>query len=272
MQGQDVCQSNTAAYHFNTFVGSTPIAYAAIPRCNYADKDIEDSAAHELIEAVTDPYPQPLDPNAQFENTAYAGFDHGHANWEVFNGMQDEVADACEFFLDTYYQETGSFPYWVARSWSNVASKAGHDPCQPGIAEPYYNAVLFPGQTQTIDIDLSSMQYSPMKGQGFGVHLNESVTFQIGLFSDAPTSGPFTITGGVPSAQDISLTDPSGTPYDDGAATVTIDQPTGVNGQKAFVTVTPTKAGQGKFQLIVLTASLPGAQANHYLPVLIQNL
>ena len=68
------------------------------------------------------------------------------------------------------------------------------------------------------------------------------------------------------------LSDQNGSSFDNGTATVAIDKPTGQNGEKAYVTVTPTKKGQLGFQLVVITATLPGAKAPHYLPVLVQNL
>jgi hypothetical protein len=246
---------------------------------------VEEIASHELAEASTDPYPS-------FNNgadLAYVGFDTPHYAWEVWQQFQDELGDACEFFRLSNYQLTGSFPYWVQRIWSNASAAAGHNPCAPQPTEPYFNVTLFPEQEQDITVDLRSLFMGPpvdggvdsgppdgaadggtdgiVHTRGFRAALNQSVTFQIGFFSDAQTS-PIAVTGRV----DPQLFPGFGTGPKNGAATVTIDhQASGLNGEKAYVTVTPTEAGQLGFQLLLLTVSTGSTTWDHYLPILISN-
>src|SRR5438477_816868 len=160
-QGEDMC-NYAAGYHDVVYVGDTPVSYAIIARCGAPADYLEESAAHEFIEAATDPFPNPPKSDPNKSTLVYAGFDDDHGNWEVFTGFQDEVADACEFFPDSNVQESGAFNYWVQRSWSNKAAKAGHDPCQPGLSEPYYNTTLFAGEAQTIKLDLTSFGGTPV--------------------------------------------------------------------------------------------------------------
>jgi hypothetical protein len=88
--------------------------------------------------------------------------------------------------------------------------------------------------------------------------MGKTVTIPLGFYSDGPTSGPWTLsyTEGSP------LNPPNPT-----RLTVTIDKTTGVNGEKAYVTITPNIVGPLKGDLIVFH-STPGS-SKHVLPVVI---
>lgn len=273
-QGVDICAQGVGGYHDNVTVNGNPVAYAVMPHCNdttttppvvFTDVDIEESASHEFAEAATDPYPDP-------QANGWVGFDQNHWNYEYFNAMQDELGDACESFLSSFYQDSETaFPYWVQRIWSNKGAAAGHNPCTPTLATPYYNLTLFPDQEQDITLSLQTAGYPDQKTKGFHAVVGQSVTFQVGFFSDADTGGPWTVTAEVDT--DLPFPDQNYNPITNGAATVTIDQPTGQNGQKAYVTITPTTAGQIGSQLIVLKSALPGDASaehpDHYLPIIV---
>jgi hypothetical protein len=233
-----------------------------MPHCAmFQTGDIELSASHELNEASTDPHPN--------TNTAYAGFDQNHLAFEFFNQFQDELGDACESFVEAT-DAVDFTPYVVQRQWSNKSAAAGSHWCLPALAEPFYNTTFLP-QTKldTISVDLSSLGVGAASttSEGFKVALNKSVTFPIGLFSDRSTGGPFTldIQGiGEPLAQDQN-----GNVINNGSATVTLDLTSGVNGQIANVTVTPTAYSSLGIVFFYVRAVLPNATQHHYLPILI---
>jgi hypothetical protein len=96
----------------------------------------------------------------------------------------------------------------------------------------------------------------------------------VGFFSDRETGGPWTVIAQVNPT--LPFSDYAGVAIDNGTVTVQIDHPSGQNGEKAYVTVTPTKAGRVGFQLVTLKSTLvPNADAtthpSHYLPILIAN-
>ena len=233
-----------------------------MPHCSgFQTGDIELSASHELNEAATDPHPN--------TNTAYAGFDQNHLAFEFFNQFQDELGDACE----TFNEATDAIdltPYVVQRQWSNKSAAAGSHWCLPALNEPFYNTTFLP-QTKldTISVDLSSLGVgaSTTTSKGFKIAVNKSVTFPVGYFSDQATSGPFTIDIqglGAPIAQDMN-----GNAINNGNATVTIDKTSGINGEIANVTVTPTSYSSLGIVFFYIRAVLPNSIQHHYLPVLL---
>jgi hypothetical protein len=65
------------------------------------------------------------------------------------------------------------------------------------------------------------------------------------------------------------VTDQNGNNIANGTATVSIDKTSGVNGDMANVTVTPTAFSSLGIVYLYVTSVLPGAQAHHYLPILV---
>ena len=99
--GSDACQSGIGGYHGNVIVNSKDVAYAVVLQCqDNSGAQTTAEASHELIEAATDPHPSDI--------TAWVGFDQDHLAWDVFQSFQDEVADACEFYFDAFYEQTFS--------------------------------------------------------------------------------------------------------------------------------------------------------------------
>ncbi len=215
--GSTSCQ-NFGGYHNNTLLQNIAIAYAVIPDCgsfgNLSGLDaISATVSHELQEAATDPYPQ--------DQPAYAQVDDNHLVWQSFLGG-GEVGDLCAQFSSSQYTPT-DFPYVVQRGWSNKSAKAGTDPCQPKIdATPYFNtAPVFPDKVPS--------RYGILT-KGVKVPVGQSKTIELDLYSDAPTSGPWTV-----SAQVLGK---------GGASPVTLafDKTTGQNGDKINLTITAKTA------------------------------
>ncbi len=266
--GQAFCEEGGFGYHDDVVVGGKPIAYTVTLECRSQNlASFEETATHEYVEAATNPYPSAM-------VLGYVGFDPNHLSWDIFTGYNDELADACQNWLDSYYQESASFPYWVQRIWSNALASAGHDPCAPEPSVPYYGMTLFPSEESMVSIDLTQLGIGRKTTLGFAAKVGQTATFQVGFFSDADTAGPWTIGYDLP--ETTLLFDAMGNPVENGAATVTIDKRSGQNGEKATVTVTPTKAGDFGFQIMAITWDPPPSTqaanyAPHYLPLLISN-
>jgi hypothetical protein len=231
--GMDACAQGVGGYHEETQTGN--YVYAIMPQCQgFMAADVEVSASHELNEASTDPHPN--------TNLAYAGFDNDHLSYEFFNGFQDELGDACEgFYPWAYYTDSeAAFPYAVQRQWSNASAKAGHNPCVPVPSGPFYNVTGFPSEETTINVNLSSLGLgvNTVPSKGYKGTLNQPLTFHLGAFSDAPTSGPWNIASNVD--MQFNFPDQNGNGINNGTATVTLDKTSVVNGDMITVTVTPT--------------------------------
>jgi hypothetical protein len=260
--GQSFCDEGALGYHDNVVVDGTPVAYAVNLECAPLSlPDIEETAAHETIEASTDPY-------VESASLGYVGFDPDHLAWDLYTGYADELADACQNWQGSYFQETGSFPYWVQRSWSNEAALLGHDPCVPAPAGPYQGMTLFPDEESTVSVDLALIGIGTTKARGFNVTIGKPLTFHVGFFSDAAT-GPWTIAYDFPAT--LPDFDMSGNPLGNGSGTVTIDTTSGQNGDEATVTVTPAVKGEGGFQVMAITWDPPTSPGYlpRYLPVLL---
>ena len=259
--GQDACQQGVGGYHDESKTITTPFAYAIVPHCSGATSDDSVmSASHEFDEAATDPFPG--------TRPGYVGFDADHLSYEYWNQFQDEVGDACEFYKSSFFATTeATFAYQVQRQWSNKSAAAGHNPCVPVMAEPFYNMTLFPVQEDAITADLSALMAGKVQSKGFKAIVKQPRTFQLGFFSDAATSGPWTVTPTV-DAQ-TPLTDNSGNPIANGTATVTLDKTSGLNGEKTNVTITPTAFNAQGVVFVLFTSEIQGGTSKHYLPILL---
>jgi hypothetical protein len=77
----------------------------------------------------------------------------------------------------------------VQRTWSNKAAAASQDPCEPDGSVPYFNSAAVLTQTVTVS---GSMEGS-FTTQGIVIPVGGVGTVQLDLYSDAPTSGPWTV-------------------------------------------------------------------------------
>ena len=260
--GTPFCTEGGLGYHDNVSVAGAPVAYAVTLECaSQTTPDLEETAAHEAVEAATNPYP---------ETTAlgYVGFDPDHLAWDLYTGYADELADACQNWQTSYYQESGSFPYWAQRSWSNTAALAGHDPCVPAPSGPYHGMTLLPSELQSVALSLAVIGGGSATSRGFYVTVGQPTTFHVGFFSDAPVA-PWTIAYDFPAT--LQTFDTSFNPLGNGAGTVTLDRTMGGNGDEVIVTVTPTAKGEGGFHVMAITWDPPASSGflPRYLPILL---
>jgi hypothetical protein len=260
--GTSFCTLGGFGYHDSATFGasSAPVAYVVNLQCPGENVDaLEENAAHETVEAATNPY-------VETSSQGYIGVDDAHVAWDLYTGVSEEVADMCQNWQDSYYQESGNFPYWVQRSWSNAQAAKGGAPCVPVASGPHHGMTLMPAQESSFTIDLASFGGGKVSTQGFAVTLGQPTTFQVGFYSDAPAPA-WTIAYDFP-AQLSTLMGGGGS---NGSATVSIDQTSGQNGDLANVTVTvKTKAPAG-FHVMAITWDPPSAKTLQpkYLPIML---
>ncbi len=264
--GQDACAQGLGGYHQTS--RSHNYVYAIMPACSGFDTDdIEFAASHELNEMSTDPHP----------DSGWDGFDNNHLAFEFLSEfLGDELGDVCEIYTGIADVSTYS-PYDVQLQWSNRSAAAGHSWCVPAPNEPFYNTTFLPTtQLDTITASLSNINgyyhFGTQTSKGLKMALNTTRTFPIGLFSDRDTNGPFTLI--VDGLTEPIAMDRQGNPIANGAANVVLDLTSGVNGQIANVTVTPTAFSSLGLIYFVIESSLPADGAPGYpwprsLPVLI---
>jgi hypothetical protein len=259
----DACAQGIGGYHDQVTVGGVTTSYAVVPSCtfpggNTAAQQSTMSMSHELIEAVTDPDPQETMPG-------YVGFDNGHFGFDWFQEFSSEVGDACELFKQSFFedQETSpvAFDYWVQRTWSNKAGPAGHDPCQPAPATPYFNVTPLNLDMVTLTLPAQlSANGAAQNLQTKGLHIanGATATLDLGFYSDGPTGGPWTLsyTLGSPISQKKQT-----------YLNVTLDRTSGQNGEKAHAAITVTSVGSLKGELLVFHSTMNGV--THYMPVVV---
>ena len=219
-RGPQVSCTDFEGYHSNFGLPSgQAVSYAVLPQCPTGSQTLTPIdavtivASHELLESATDPLPE--------TKPAFATLDSDHRGWELVTGG-GEIADFCVPFPGTVFQPAG-MTNLVQRAWSNSNAAASHDPCQPNGLSPYFNTAAVVNDTISVD--------SPMLGkfttQGVHIPVGQSATIELDLFSDAPTSGPWTITA-------LDVTDLLGQPT---ALSFSFDQSTGQNGDKVHLTI-----------------------------------
>lgn len=231
-------------YHSNITLdgahGNMDVAYAVMPHCNGFGGQTEmetmtSTASHEYLEAATDPYPQ--------TNPAYAQVDNAHIYW-LFALGGGETADMCAQQDASFYQ-FDELAYMVQRSWSNKAAKAGNDPCVPAIpGSVYFNSA--PVLPDNVTLNLGQ----PVTMKGAKIAEGESKTIEVDLFSEAKTSGPWT----VKALDGASLQ--GGSPE----LAFSFDKNSGVNGEKLNLTITVLKASQFKAEVFFLLSEMNGTR------------
>jgi hypothetical protein len=149
-------------YHSEATVAATPIVYAVVARCPNGVHSMTGITAHELLEAATDPHP--------WTTPAYDALDDAGK----LQTYQAEIGDLCQDEDEIVSSELG---YPVQRVWSNAASLAGHDPCQPAANAPYFQTIA----------DVSG------PGRSIALPAGATTTVDLVAFSDADTGGPWTI-------------------------------------------------------------------------------
>ena len=225
--------SSFGGYHSDTAVkvGDTTsnYAFAVLPTCptfgGLSGIDaLTGAASHELIEAVTDPFPS----TKNGQESAYSSVDLDHFIWVIAGGT--ESGDLCVPETNAFIK-IPALGYTVQRTWSNAAAKLSHDPCVPAMKEAYFQSAPVMNESVTMTLPPSfGGQDVPTKG--VTIPIGKSKTIEVDLFSDGPTSGPWTV-----SAVDALAVLGAG-------ATLSFkwDRTSGLNGEKLHLTVTVTGA------------------------------
>ena len=171
-----------AGYHSENTTNSANFVYAVIANCGAAPTinataldEVTNTISHELIESSTDP---------KFTTApAWESTDTEHLAWSREAGA--EIGDMCEWTPSAQQRLVGT--YNVQRIWSNASALAGHDPCVPAPAGPYFNAAPTLG-----DVSVATHSGSIMT-LGLTVPDGMSEQIDLKLFSDAPAP-PWNIT------------------------------------------------------------------------------
>lgn len=235
LQGSQSCQA-FGAYHNNVRLdaahGNAGVPYAVMPRCgSFAGFGGVDGltipSAHEFIEAATDPLP--------LDTPAYGQTDNDHIAWAFILG--GETTDMCAQSLSSYTSFPGDIDNVVARSWSNQAALASHNPCVPTIGnKPYFNAA--PVLEDSVDLGMG------FTTKGVTIAPGDSRTIDVKLFSDGPTA-PFDVW-----AEDITYYLGVG-----GALDISFDEQSGQNGQTLHMTIQVLEQSQYGVEMFMLHAN-----------------
>jgi hypothetical protein len=204
-----------AAYHaeYVDSITAKRISYAVIAHCS---GDIVDNAtasiSHELAEAATDPDNDP----------AYYGVSGDFAIWETIGG--GESGDLCEYYPSSFIKPI-DIGFGIQRTWSNVAAAAGNDPCVPfDNSEVYFNSA--PVLNDSITYTDPYIGTANIRTKGVSISIGQSKTVELHLFSNAPTSGAWTVSAeqycNAASCTDLSFS---------------FDKTTGVNGDVIKMTI-----------------------------------
>lgn len=240
MMGETSC-SAFHGYHFEAPLKNNGKAvYAVVSRCSTLPElpgvsgvdYVSAVSSHEIVEAITDPYPESA--------PAYASTDDDHIAWS-FLGLA-ELGDMCALIGGAFYTPP-DFPYPVQRIWSNAIAKAssGHDPCVPAVkGQPYFNAA--PLLTDTVSYNV---QGQGGKTRGVQIPVGQKKTIELDLFSDTPMSAPFT----------VSVTGPP-------SAKFSLDRTSGQNGDKLALTITAVSANKDYGATPFIVKSTQGSATN----------
>jgi hypothetical protein len=260
--GKALCsaQGGVGGFHGSLKLGGKDISYAIINSCAFAPDSLVDTmtfaASHEIAEAATDPVPQ--------QNPAFNGVDLLHWPWYSMMRLQVENGDLCEVAADSGLTlSSGALAsFKVQRLWSNASAKAGHNPCVPTDPNaPYGSVAILGGATANLDLSQFTGQAGLTKVRGIKIPVNGTATVQVGYYSDAPTGAPITLKvceGSLFASQTCALS----------TVSVAIDNPSGVNGEKANLTIKMLKAPTSRLGTVTLViAARVGKGAARYVPL-----
>jgi len=216
------------------------VSYAVIPRCSAAASVNTVTVSHELVEAITDPYPN-LAP-------AYASVDSLHMAW-MLTSSGGEVGDMCENDPNAPYAAQDLGYMTLQRTWSNATAAKYHDPCVPSVPGTFYFQST-PVLPETVSVMIPALPgLGPLGGQtlhveGVTIPVGQSKTIDVQLWSDADTSGPWKV-----SAVDVLAQRMLGAP----TLSFAWDRTQGQNGEILHLTITATAAsllGASAFQVV----------------------
>ena len=124
--GSALCSVFSGYHSSMSFMPGARIIYAIVGDCSGNPDDITSTAAHELMEAATDPYPN-------LSGSYFVDPADTNDPWTIEFGQ--EVGDLCETEGNVY---EGGFAFQPI--WSNAAAAKLSNPCVPA-ADPSYTTV-----------------------------------------------------------------------------------------------------------------------------------
>jgi len=229
IHGKKSCEQFDGYHHDAKTTAGGAFPFAVIMRCESGPSALDavtKSTSHELVEAATDPF--------YYTKPAFASADRDHAAWTL--ATVGEVGDMCELESQDGVRLGG---FLVQRSWSNTAAAAGHDPCLPALAEPYFAAAPIMVEDVPVDDGLGSTT------KGIKVPVGESRTVDIALHSDGKTA-----------AWRVDAKDSSAIFGGDKELELTLDRKTGVSGDVLHLTIKALRAGAYGGSVLVLQSTL----------------
>ena len=159
----------------------------------------------------------------------------------------------CSWEVPSTNKPTG-IDFQTSRIWSNAAALAGHDPCQPAPSDPYFASI--PDLTEEVSIP-EYAEYGangkPVIGgktKGIQLAVGESKTIDLMLYSDGPTSSPWSIM-----PQEVSSTP---------VLSLALDRQSGTNGERLHLTVTrnaKSPAGHGATFILYSYIGVPSSSS-----------
>ena len=230
--GNSASCTSFLGYHNDTAVvvgdAGPPVnyAYAVLPTCKAMPGEtvldgVTSATSHEWIEAATDPFPS----TNMGQDSAYSSIDPEHLAWEILGGGGED-GDLCVSDPNAFYKPA-DLPFLVQRGWSNVLAKGGHNPCSPAITGvPYFQSA--PVLPQNVSFTAQALG-GTFQTKGIVIPVGSSKTIELDLFSDAATTGPWTLTATDPIARLLQQA-----PTMDFA----FDRTSGTNGEKIHLTIT----------------------------------
>jgi hypothetical protein len=148
------------------------------------------------------------------------------------------VGDLCENDPRSFFKPAG-YPFYVQRSWSNLAALGQHDPCVPALdSSVYFN-------TMPELPDSVGTNFTVEDTKGVKIPVGGTRTIMVQLYADGPTD-----------AWTLSARDASGeSPH----LTFTFEKTTGKAGDRIGLTITKRsesdKLGAEPFQIISTSTS-----------------
>jgi hypothetical protein len=254
--GGNVCTRGISAYYDQLTVGGVKFPYSVVLGCftgapSYAASSMVDSIAANPV---------------SHDQPAYEGFDTDHFAWGLMMYFGGSIGLACETFTVYQFQDSEpGFQFQLARAWSNQSALAGHNPCVPLPPGPYFNVTPFPDQQDTIAVDGVVVGQNVSQTKGYKAQMGQPRTFQVGFYSDQHTPAPIQISAVLPP----NVPYVGGASVPNGSAMVSIDKTSGVNGEKAYVTVTPTAFNSMGIIYLEISSRTVTSATRNTLPILI---
>ena len=244
-------------YHSETMVGANAhVPFVVIDENAHGTTPLLDAvtaaASHEIAETATNPRDL-----SEGTDLGLVDFDSMHLAYQISTG-DNEVGDLCEGRADSVFLGPADLPVSLQRLWSNKSASAGHDPCVPAPAEPYYNVTPLDPETVSVFVDTDSTASTSL---GYRIGIGAKKTIKVGFYSDAAVPGPWTLT---------AVEGNYFSPASNHRLTIAITQGSGKNGDIGTIDVTANaqSLGAGNAVLMTVTSQAAGL-APHSVPILI---